>query len=123
MGYADITKYYRVYAPKSQQILVASEPYVDESRKGSDLLLKHFLPAPLRQSAGEPKPRGWPHLISQKRTLELPNNDIPENDSIKRIQIDSEATESLMSASETGSKIHKLTSYDEAITDPVHQTR
>lgn len=102
---------------KSLQILVASKPYVDESRRGSDLLLDHPILESLRQPAGEPKPRGCPCLVPQKRTL-----DLADDTNAKRACTDIVAAESAMSASETSNKVHKPKSYDKAIANPIHRT-
>lgn len=68
IGYSqDTTKHIRAWTPKTQQILLVSSPYVDESEQGAKLLLKNPLD-PSRSSAtskrkaptGEPRPRGRP---------------------------------------------------------------
>lgn len=42
IGYSqDTTKHVRVWAPKTQQILIVSDPYVDESEQGAKLLVEH----------------------------------------------------------------------------------
>lgn len=42
IGYSqDTTKHFRAWAPKTQQNLLVSDPYIDESEQGSKLLIKH----------------------------------------------------------------------------------
>lgn len=73
IGYSqDTTKHVRAWAPKTQQILLVSNPYVDESDQGAKLLLEHpvdisQLPTAggLKRKAptGETRPRGRPRNI------------------------------------------------------------
>lgn len=63
IGYTDTTKHLRAWAPKTHQVLIASEPIVNESKRGADLLTENPMPPPprpLRQPVGEPSPRGRP---------------------------------------------------------------
>ena len=61
--YIDTTKHLRVWVLKTHQVLIASEPVVNKSKRGSELLVNNSMPAPkrpLRQPAGEPRLRGRP---------------------------------------------------------------
>lgn len=83
VGYTNTTKHYRVYVLRSQQIFIASESYMNKSRKRSNLLLKDFLLALLRQLIREPKQRDLLRLIFSKKILKLSNNNTLVNNSIK----------------------------------------
>lgn len=59
IGYTDTTKHLKVWAPKTHQVLIASEPIVNKSKQGTELLTENPMPPPpkpLRQLAGKPKP-------------------------------------------------------------------
>ena len=59
--YMDTMQHLRVRAPKTDQVLIASEPVVNKSKRECELLVNNSMPAPkrpLRQSAGEPKHQG-----------------------------------------------------------------
>ena len=61
--YTDTTKNLWVWAPKTHHVLIASEPVVNESKRGSELLINNPMPAPkrpLRQPAGKPRIRERP---------------------------------------------------------------
>lgn len=69
IGYSqDNTKHVRAWAPKTQQILLVSDPYIEKSDQGARLLVDHpldlsHLPSTgLKRKApiGEPRPRGRP---------------------------------------------------------------
>lgn len=69
IGYSqDTTKHVRAWAPKTQQILLVSDPYIEKSEQGARLLVDHpldlsHLPSTgLKRKApiGEPRPRGRP---------------------------------------------------------------
>ena len=62
IGYTDTTKHLRSWAPKTHQVLIASEPVVNKSKRGAELLIDNPMPPPklLRQPAGELKPRSRP---------------------------------------------------------------
>lgn len=128
IGYSpDTTKHFRVWAPQTRQVIIASEPHIDETEQGAKLLIQWPVETVANANtkkrkapAGEPKPRGRPRkvippeIVQDRRepTLEQVNT----ND-------DTEATtlqELAMSISEASSKIHEPTSYEEAISDLIH---
>ncbi|MCJ1347848.1 hypothetical protein MMC31_006078 [Peltigera leucophlebia] len=60
IDYTRTSKHLRVWAPRTYQVLIASEPVVNKSKRGANLLMEHPLPPPekpLRPQTGEPKPR------------------------------------------------------------------
>lgn len=70
IGYSqDTTKHVRAWAPKTQQILLVTNPYVDESEQGAKLLvdypldLTHLTAVKRKGPTGEPRPRGRPRKI------------------------------------------------------------
>lgn len=69
IGYSpDTTKHFRVWAPQTKQVIIASEPYIDELEQGAKLLEKWPVETSLKRKApaGEPRPRGHP----RKRPVE-----------------------------------------------------
>ena len=58
--YTDTTKYLKTQAPKTHQVLIASEPVINKSKQGAELHVDNPMPLPklLQQPAREPKPRG-----------------------------------------------------------------
>ena len=62
IGYTDTTKHLRTWAPKTHQVLIASEPVVTELKRGAKLLFDNPMPPPklLQQPAEESKPKGRP---------------------------------------------------------------
>ena len=44
IGYTETSKHLRVWAPRTHQVLIASEPVVNESRRGANLLIEHPMP-------------------------------------------------------------------------------
>lgn len=68
IGYSqDTTKHIRAWAPKTQQILLVSSPYLDEPEQGAKLLIDHPLElshltttSKRKAPTGEPKPRRRP---------------------------------------------------------------
>lgn len=71
IGYSiDTTKHFRVWAPQTKQVIIASEPYIDGSEQGAKLLDKWPLDTPSSKKkapAGEPRPRGRP----RKQAIEI----------------------------------------------------
>lgn len=67
IGYSpDTTKHFHVWAPQTKQVIIASEPYIDELEQGAKLLDKRPLNTPSAKKkapAGEPKPRGRPRKL------------------------------------------------------------
>ena len=61
IGYTGTSKHLRVWAPRTHQVLIASEPIVNKSKRGINLLVEHPLPPsdkPPQLQTGEPKPQG-----------------------------------------------------------------
>ncbi len=116
VGYSpDTSKHFRIWAPQTKQIVISSEPYIDESEKGAKLLAKWPLDvtqAKRKAPAGEPKPRGRP----RKNPIETPIEAPTEPGSVDEEEV-------AMSITETTSKIYEPGSYDEAVNDPVHGRR
>lgn len=129
IGYSqDTTKHIRAWASKTQQILLVSSPYVDESEQGTKLLLEHPLDRTRQIAAykkkaptGEPRPRRRPRKI---QVTENSTGQQVEPEKEKRVDSKTaEATEMIekaMSATETSSKIYEPKTYEEAMSDPVH---
>ncbi len=117
IGYSqDTTKHFRVWAPQTKQVVIASEPYIDESEQGAKLLAKWPLDATaLKRKApvGEPRPRSRP----RKNPIIEPRIETPSP------EVEGEEEEVAMSITETTSKIYEPGSYDEAVNDPVHGRR
>lgn len=111
IGYSNETnKHYRAWAPETKQVIVVSDPFIDESVQGAKLLLDWPLETgsnSKRKATGEPKPRGR----SRKMPI-LQQNPIPVVES-----------EQAMSMAESTSKIYEPNTYDEAISDPIHGRR
>ena len=73
ISYTRMTKHLRVWAPRTHQVFIASEPIVNESEKDTNLFIEHPLPLakkPLRPQIGEPKPRGQPHKSNFEKIIE-----------------------------------------------------
>ena len=62
IGYIDTTKHFKIWAPKTHQVLIANKPVVNESKQGVELLVDNPIPLPklLWQPARKPQPRGRP---------------------------------------------------------------
>ena len=48
IGYTDTTKHFRVWAPKTHQVLNTSKPVVIKLKRGTDLFAENLMPAPPR---------------------------------------------------------------------------
>ena len=113
VGYnPDTRKHFRIWTPQTKQIVIASEPYIDESERGAKLLAKW--PLDITQTirkapAREPKPRGRPRKNPIEARIETPIE--PEIVGEEEVA---------MSITETASKIYEPASYDEVVNDPVH---
>ena len=70
--------------------------------------------------AGEPRPRGRPRKIISTEATILLKNDRP---TVAEEALNEGQTETAMSITECSSKIHKPTSYNEAINDAIHGRR
>ena len=64
VGYSpDIRKHYCIWVPQTKEIVIASEPYIDKSKRDAKLLAKWLLDITQTQKkalAKEPKPGGRP---------------------------------------------------------------
>ena len=81
IGYTDTTKHLQTWAPKTHQVLIASEPVVNESKRVAKLLVDNSMPPPklFRQPAEEPKPRSQPCKRSCVEDIFIEENDRKEN--------------------------------------------
>ena len=121
IGYSpDTTKHFRVWAPQTKQVIIASDPYIDESEQGAKLLndwpLEPPAPSKRKAPAGEPRPRGRPRKIinaEASTVLETIPGPVPVEEQI----------ETVMSITEYSSKVHEPTSYEEATNDLIHGRR
>ena len=48
IGYTETTKYLRVWASCMHQVLIASKPVVNKSKRSTDLLIKHLMLSPAK---------------------------------------------------------------------------
>ena len=46
IGYTNTTKHLRTWAPKTHQVLIANEPFINESKRGAELLIDDPMPYP-----------------------------------------------------------------------------
>lgn len=139
IGYSDTTKHVRVWASKTQQILLVSSSYVDESKQGAKLLVEHPLDITRLTSTkrkaptGEPRPRGRPRKIAHiENTPVAPTepNDVdvpvvgresPSNDA-KNEPVNADIKKT-MSETEISSIVYKPLTYEQAVSDPIHGRR
>lgn len=77
IGYSvDTTKHFRVWAPQTRQVIIASEPHIDEIKQGAKLLLQWPVETVVsttkkrKAPAGEPKPRGRPKKAVVPKAIE-----------------------------------------------------
>ena len=82
IGYSpDTSKHFRIWAPQTKQVIIASKPYIDELEKGAKLLTKWPLDeiSSLKRKAParEPRPRGRPQKIIPTEATILSRNDMP----------------------------------------------
>lgn len=139
IGYSDTTKHVRAWAPKTQLILIVSDPYIDESEQGAKLLIEHPLDLDRLSSSaenkrkaptGESRPRGRlrkvaPIPITITTTPPAESGELPEDPaegSGGRDDLSNEirVNEKIMSATETSSKVHEPRTYEEAVSDPIY---
>ena len=116
IGYSpDTIKHFRVWAPQTRQVVIASEPYIDEPEQGAKLLSKWPLETATRSKkkapAGEPRPKNRPQ---KQMAIEITT---PVEDQRKEVE------EVAMSMTESSSKIHEPTLYNAAVNDPIHGRR
>lgn len=114
-------KHFRVLAPQTEQVVIASKLYIDESKKDTKLLAKWPLDVTMKRkvSAGELSPRGrlQKYLLS---TEILSGAMIGNSEVIIGIEGKTSTPEVTMSITEANSKIHEPGSFDEAVNDHVH---
>lgn len=112
----DIIKHFCVWAPQTKQVVIASKPYIDESKKGAKLLVKWSLDITQTKKkalAEEPKPRGKPQMNPIIKTrIEIPSPEVRDEEEEITILI-----------TKTTRKIYESGSYDEAVNDPIHGRR
>lgn len=131
IGYSqDIAKHVQAWAPKTQQILVISNPYIDKSVQGAKLLINY--PLDLGRQAttlkrksptGEPRPWGRPQKVITVPAGNLtppPAESGNPEDPAKAGGHPDESVEKIMSITETSSKVHEPKTYEQAISDPIH---
>lgn len=133
IGYSpDTTKHFRVWAPQTKQVIIASEPFIDEFEQGAKLLDRwpiKTLSTKRKAPAGEPKPRGRPRKYPAEPTVvDPPPQTAPiESTSATKDSLVSclpiRNLEQAMSITESNSKIHKPGLYDKAVNDPIHGRR
>lgn len=129
IGYSpDTTKHSRIWAPQTKQVIIASEPYIDESEQGAKLLsewpLEASTPSKRKAPAGEPRPRGRPRKVAVAETSTLAEaTNLLKIDKPAELAPIEEQVETAMSITEYSSKIHKPTSCEEATNDPIHGRR
>lgn len=129
IGYSpDTTKNFRIWAPQTNQVIIASEPYIDESEQGAKLLsewpLEASTPSKRKAPAGEPRPRGRPRKVAAAETSTLAEaTNLLKIDKPAELAPIEEQVETAMSITEYSSKIHEPTSYEEATNDPIHGRR
>ncbi len=111
IGYSNETsKHYRAWALETKQVIIVSDPFIDESVQGAKLLLDWPLATGSSskwKTTGEPRQQGRPRKI-----LIFQQNLIPVVEG-----------KQAMSITESTSKIYKPNTYDEAISDPIHMRR
>lgn len=130
-----------MWAPKTQQILLISNPYINESKQRAKLLFGNSLDPSCLPSAGQsagqkrkaptgkPRPKRQPCKISV--TVPAPESPAIETESLKRsggakndetghkYGDTSSTVEKIISVAETSSKVYEPKTYKEAITDPI----
>ena len=81
IGYTNTTKPLRTWAPKTHQVLIASKPVVNESKRGVELLVDNPMPPSklLRQPVEEPKSKGRPCKRPRIEDIVIKENARKEN--------------------------------------------
>lgn len=126
IGYSpDTSKHFRVGAPQTRQVIIASEPHIDETEQGAKLLVKWPVETAANANtkkrkapAGEPKPRGRPRKVVP--LAEKAPESTSEQVNISEDTEPATSQELAVSISESSSNIHEPASYEEAISDPKH---
>ena len=131
IGYSpDTSKHFCIWASQTKQVIIVSEPFIDESDQRAKLLSQWPMDSPLmkrKAPAREPRPRGRPRKnlaeqpaqINQRMADPDPEEDQqPEQPNEK--PINQNKNKVAMSMIKASSKIHEPKSYDKAINDPIH---
>ena len=100
ISYTRTSKHLRVWARRIHQVLIASKPIVNKSKRGADLLLEHLLlpsDKPLRLQTGKQKPRGHPrkNSVEKRSTAKTSKKDHVE-DILSEQSVKKEAAEAIM---------------------------
>ena len=125
IGYSpDTVKHIRIWASKTRQRLIATDPYIDESKQGAKLLVEYPIQSnpKCKLPTSESKPRRRPRKALPEASAPTPTHTADNNSTEASIieQPVTGETDTAMSATEISSKIHEPSNYDEAISDPVH---
>ncbi len=112
----DTTKQFQIWASKTRQLLIGTDPYIDESKQGAKLLINHPLQS-LKQKlpTSKPRPRGRP-----RKVVQIEENYVAPSLHNALADMDEPQADTAMFATEVGSKIYEPRTYDKAIADPVH---
>lgn len=124
IGYSpDTTKHFRVWALQTKQVIIASEPYINESEKGAKLLKKWPVETSLKRKAlaEEPRPRGCQQKRFTEELVMQPVVLLKGNNNMETILSDKHKT--VMSITESSSKIHEPAAYNEVISNLIHGRR
>ncbi len=123
-------KHLRIWAPQTRQVIIASEPYIDESKQGAKLLSKWPLEVSTalkrKALAGEPRPRERPRKIATEASTALAKaTNLTRIDDLAILEPTSieNRTKTAMSITEYNSKIYEPTLYEKATNDQVHGRR
>ena len=133
----DTPKHFRVWAPQTKQVIIVSEPYIDESKQGAKLLEKWPMEtfSKRKAPAGEPRPRGRPQkrLVIEQPAAQVETTPAALLETTPRTDNNGGdgdnnneslgGHETAMSITESTSKIDEPKAYDEAINDPIHGRR
>lgn len=116
----DIIKYFCIWALQTKQVIITSEPYINESKQGAKLLEKWLVKTSLKSKvpAGEPRPRVCPRTCPIEEFDLKPIAPLKENDNIETIA--GNEYEMVMSITESSSMIHELAIYKEATSNLIH---
>lgn len=121
IGYnANTTKYFHIWASQIKQVVITSEPYIDELEQEAKLLAKFFLntitmiSAKRRVLVGEPRPkrRPWKNLIIEE-VIPPVEEDIEKTGNKKLVEV-------AISLIKTSNKVYKLHSYDKDINNLIY---
>lgn len=122
IGYnANIAKHFHIWVPQTNQVVIASELYIDKSKQDAKLLVKFLLNTIKMISA---KRRALARELRSRRSLQknliikevIPpaEEDIEEVGNKKQVEV-------AISLTETSSKIYELQLYDKVINNPIHR--